>query len=87
MSPDTLEMLQMLSVALPVIEQDEQRRAALVKRQATATARAALIGAIVTPSHNDRGQPTWLLSRWSLTREFASLDELEALLTRMGAAA
>lgn len=63
----------------------KQLRDAQAKRQATATARAALIGAIVTPSHDDRGQPTWLLSRWSLTREFASLDDLEALLTRMGA--
>lgn len=59
----------------------------MVKRQATAIARACLIGAIVTPSHDDRGAPTWILSQWSLTREFTSLDDLEALLTRMGAPA
>lgn len=65
----------------------EQLRDAQAKRQATATARAALIGAIVTPSHNDRGVPTWLLSRWSLCREFHSLDDLERILDRMGAPA
>lgn len=58
---------------------------ALVKRQATAQARAALIGAVVTPTHDDRGRPSWLLSRWSLTREFHDLDELDQLLDRMGA--
>lgn len=58
---------------------------ALAKRQATAQARAALIGAVVTPTHDDRGRPSWLLSRWSLTREFHDLDELDQLLDRMGA--
>jgi hypothetical protein len=57
----------------------------MAKRQATAIARACLIGAIVTPSHDDRGQPTWILSRWSLTREFNSLDALDKVLTAMGA--
>lgn len=55
------------------------------KREDTCKARAALIGAVVTPSHDDRGAPTWILSRWSLTREFASLDDLDRLLTTMGA--
>lgn len=64
-----------------------QLRDALAKREATAKARAALIGAILTPSHDDTGRPTWILSRWSLTRELASLDEVERLLDSMGAPA
>lgn len=64
-----------------------QLRDALAKREATAKARAALIGAIVTPSHDDTGRPTWILSRWSLTRELARLDEVERLLDSMGAPA
>lgn len=65
----------------------DQLREALAKRQATAIARACLIGAIVTPSHDDRGAPTWILSQWSLTREFTSLDDLGRVLTAMGAPA
>ena len=57
------------------------------KRQAKATARGALIGAIVTPSHDDTGRQTWILSRWSLTRELTSLDDVERLLDAMGAPA
>ena len=57
------------------------------KRQATAIARACLIGAIVTPSRSDSGAPTWILSRWSLTREFVTLDDLDQVLTAMGAPA
>lgn len=60
---------------------------ALAKRQATAQARAALIGAVVTPTHDDRGRPAWILSRWALCREFGDLAELEAVLDRMAGAA
>lgn len=55
------------------------------KRVSTAQARAALVGAVLTPSHDDSGRPTWLLSRWTLTREFSDLDALERVLTAMGA--
>lgn len=55
------------------------------KRVATAQARAALVGAVLTPSQDDHGRPCWLLSRWTLTREFTSLDELDRVLTSMGA--
>ena len=57
------------------------------KREASANARAALIGAVVTPSHDDSGRPTWILSRWSLTRELASLNDVQWLLDAMGAPA
>ncbi len=60
---------------------------AAVKRIATLRARAALIGAMVIDSHDDLGRRVWILTRWSLTRAFASLDDLEALLNRMGAPA
>lgn len=50
---------------------------AATKRLATARARAALAGVAVIESHDDRGHPTFIASRWALTREFASLDELE----------
>jgi hypothetical protein len=63
----------------------QQLTEALDKRQATATARAALIGAILTTSHDDRGRPTWILSRWSLTREMSDIGDVERLLDRMGA--
>lgn len=65
----------------------DQLHAALAKRQATAIARAALIGAVVTPSHDDRGRPTYLMSRFSLTREFSDLSEVERILDVMGAPA
>lgn len=65
----------------------DQLRDALAKREATLTARACLIGAVVTPVKDDRGGPAWIISRWALTRELSTLDELDALLTRMGAPA
>lgn len=60
---------------------------ALPKRQATAQARAALLGAVLTPTHDDRGRPAWILSRWALCREFSDLGEVEKVLDVMGAPA
>lgn len=57
----------------------------LEKRVGTAHARAALIGAVIVETHDDRGRPEWILTRWSLTRAFADLAELEDVLDRMGA--
>lgn len=54
------------------------------KRQATCKARTAMLGGTLIESHDDRGRPTWILSRWSFTREFTSLTDVEALLVRMG---
>lgn len=53
------------------------------KAIATARAKAALIGASLIPSKDDRGRETFILSRWTLTREFASLEEAETVIQRM----
>lgn len=55
------------------------------KRQATAQARAALIGATLTPTQDDRGRPAWILSRAALCRELADLGAAEQLLSELGA--
>jgi hypothetical protein len=47
------------------------------KREATAVARAALAGITVHRSTTEAGQAEWIVSRWSLTRAFSDLDELE----------
>lgn len=57
------------------------------KDEATQAARAALVGASLIVSHDDRGRRTWIVSRWALTREFSSLAEVAELLDRMGAPA
>ena len=50
------------------------------KRLATLRAEAALLGAQVLDSCDDRGRPTWILTRWHLCRECRSLNELAELL-------
>ena len=55
------------------------------KREATAQARAALVGATLTRGENTAGVPVLLLTRWGWTRELRSLDEAEQLLDAMGA--
>lgn len=60
---------------------------ALAKRQATAQARAALVGAVLTPTHDDRGRAAWILSRWAVCREFGDLTDVEKVLDVMGAPA
>ena len=62
-------------------------QALLAKRVATARARAALVGATLIEMPDDAGRPEWLLTRWTLTRAFHDLSELETLLDRMGAPA
>lgn len=58
---------------------------AATKRLATARARAALAGIAVIESRDDHGRPTFIALRWALTREFASLDELETWLDQITA--
>jgi hypothetical protein len=48
------------------------------KRLATLTARAALAGVTVTHLEGDLKPHVYIVSRWSLTREFTSLNDLEA---------
>ncbi len=55
----------------------EALRTADAKREATAVARAALAGITVHRSTTEAGQAEWIASRWSLTRAFSDLDELE----------
>lgn len=55
------------------------------KRESTARARAALIGATLTRGENSTGRVVFVLSRWASTRELNMLDEVERLLDRMGA--
>lgn len=54
------------------------------KCEATLIARAALAGVTVLGSRDDRGRPEWIATKWHLTRAFASLDELDGWLDRIG---
>ncbi len=54
------------------------------KRFATLQAAAALAGIVVTPIEADNGQRVYILSKGSLSKECSSLDEVRALLVRMG---
>ncbi len=62
-------------------------QAQIEKRAQTARARAALIGATLVDMPDDAGRREWLLTRWTLTRSFHHLGDLEKLLDRMGAPA
>ncbi len=53
------------------------------KRLATATARAALAGVALTPINDDFGRQVFVASRWDLTTQLDSLDEVEAWLSRV----
>ncbi|NML43516.1 hypothetical protein HHL11_07135 [Ramlibacter sp. G-1-2-2] len=53
--------------------------APLRKIIATACAEAALLGIVATPSRNDRGEPTIVLTRGAWTREIRPDELAEAL--------
>lgn len=55
------------------------------KRFATLQARAALASVTATLTEGDDGRVQVVVSRWALCRSFASLDELEDWLDRVGA--
>ncbi len=53
------------------------------KRLATSKARAALIGATLIEIEGDDGRPLFVLTRWSLTKSFDDLADVERVLKRM----
>lgn len=59
------------------------RKALDAKRLSTAAARCALNGITMRRIEADAGGHEFVCSKWSLTRRFASLDELEAWLERV----
>ena len=52
------------------------------KRVATVRARIALRGAILHVLENDHGRPAFIVSHWSLTREFEDVGQVEEWLDR-----
>ena len=46
------------------------------KQLATLTARCALAGVTLIETTDDRGRPAYVVSRWALTRQLATLDDL-----------
>lgn len=55
------------------------------KRLATRRARAALWGATLLASEDDRGRPIYIVNRWALIRAFADLDQVDEFLRQVGA--
>jgi hypothetical protein len=53
------------------------------KREATLLAIAALKGITITPIETDNGKRAYIASRWSLTRQCDSLDQLTDWLERV----
>ncbi|MEO8022098.1 hypothetical protein [Polaromonas sp.] len=53
------------------------------KRYATMQARAALAGVTLQRIEDDRGREVFIVSRWAMTREIATLDDVEAWLARI----
>ena len=54
------------------------------KRFATLQARAALAGVGLSRTEDDRGHEVFIASKWALTKQLASLAEVEELLVRIG---
>lgn len=54
------------------------------KHLATLKAKAALRGVVLYFTEGDRGEPLFIASRWSLTRQMHSIDEVEDFLARIG---
>lgn len=48
----------------------------LIKQFATLTARCALAGVTLIETTDDRERPAYVVSRWALTRQLASLDDV-----------
>jgi len=57
------------------------------KQVSTMQAVAALAGVRVDPIDGDDGHTVYVVSRWALTKQCNTLDELRGLLRRMGIAA
>lgn len=54
------------------------------KKLATLQAQAALLGVALVPSTDDHDRPVYIASRWGLTRQLDSFEEVEAFLKRVG---
>ena len=54
------------------------------KAFATLQARAALAGVSLVRMQDDRGAEVFIASKWALTKELATLAEVEQLLVRIG---
>lgn len=54
------------------------------KRFATMQARAALAGVALSAIEDDRGHQVFIASKWAMTKELATLDDVEQLLVRIG---
>lgn len=57
------------------------------KTVATLVARAALAGIVLTVTTDDHGNPLYIASRWALTKQLGSVEEVELFLSRVGAPA
>jgi len=53
------------------------------KAFATLQARAALAGVVLHRLEDDRGREVFVVSRWAMTRQLDSLQEVDAWLTRV----
>lgn len=53
------------------------------KAFATLQARAALAGVVLHRTTRDDGRPAYIVTRWALTRELGSLDEVGQWLDRV----
>jgi hypothetical protein len=53
------------------------------KAFATAQARAALLGVVLTRIEDDRGRQVFIVTRWALTRELHDLAAVDAWLDRL----
>lgn len=58
--------------------------AADAKTVATLQARCALIGVQLVRSTDDRDRPTFIASRWGMTRQLDSVEAVEQFLARIG---
>lgn len=58
-------------------------KAEAAKHLATLKARCALAGVALTESTDDHGRPVFVASRWALTRQFESLNDLDQWVDRV----
>lgn len=56
------------------------------KQRATYIAELALRGVQAVPCTDDHGRATLVVSRWGLTRELVTVEELDGFLARIGGA-
>lgn len=83
---DDFEPFNEIAAAMAVLTHEPAQAAVdQVKRAATAKACCALWGGVLSETDDDGGRPLYVVTRWSLTRSFHSLDEVMAFLRRVGA--